>query len=612
MTRQRAITFIAGLGASLILAYACPWPNELREYLSRPFWLPFAKTPPAFERPGIRRIDAPFAGMRSTQETSPLAALRLVYQGISQRDDLAPAHQAFDIYTLLSAARANPSLSARDKEELDLIDAKIDLRTLEPAAPEFPRIERKLKAFLNSAKTPEFVSEARGWLGRYYYLKGNQTAAGKIYLDELNRPNSNLSRETILNSLRMTYGYDGGPELVEHLEEYFDTPEHAAFAIELLTNPDWERHEQDQPEDALPSHYPRLRQLLEKHAALLRTGRGAASLLMLNMRLALRMGDPESARALALKSAETSPVRGEPDFLWMLASANFLTKRYAEAADPLIRLHNSKRASGGQRAAAAYGLCGVYQKVGDPSRQLYYALALHNQSKSVRYFEPYSSVSDLSVYWATSGWDLGLLLEGETPLETLEAFAAQNPQLASIGLVKYSLAVRLARENRYAEAAGLYRSVNATRRADRMDRLDRLYRQATDPGLAKPEANEAKFRLAEFIGSNPDRLYFNDRLWGGFQNYALNASTDARLTRAERGRLIALERKIRDDQEERWRAFNLLREIARDEGPTPLGRRSARLATQFIRGINPRFGRTEEVLTGDRELTALLRKHPAK
>jgi hypothetical protein len=49
----------------------------------------------------------------------------------------------------------------------------------------------------------------------------------------LGRQDSNLSRDTLLDSLRMTYGYDGGPLLLEELEQYFDTPEHAAFAIQL-------------------------------------------------------------------------------------------------------------------------------------------------------------------------------------------------------------------------------------------------------------------------------------------------------------------------------------------------------------------------------------------
>jgi hypothetical protein len=131
-------------------------------------------------------------------------------------------------------------LTRRQREEVDLIDAKIDMRSGQPDEPELLQsAKKKIEAFLRTARTPEFRSEARGWLAHIHYLMGEQTAAGKIYLDELNRSGSNLSRETLLNSLQMTYGYDGGPELLAHLDEYFDTPEHAAFAIQLLTNPHW-------------------------------------------------------------------------------------------------------------------------------------------------------------------------------------------------------------------------------------------------------------------------------------------------------------------------------------------------------------------------------------
>ena len=108
---------------------------------------------------------------------------------------------------------------------MDLIEAKIEMRAGQPEEPELLlSAKQKLQRFLRTARTPEFLSEARGWLARIHFLLGEQTAAGKIYLDELNRDGSNLSRETLLDSLRMTYGYDGGPELLAHLEEYFDTP----------------------------------------------------------------------------------------------------------------------------------------------------------------------------------------------------------------------------------------------------------------------------------------------------------------------------------------------------------------------------------------------------
>jgi len=185
--------------------WACGFDDTLREYLSRHFWLPFAKRGANFEKPNVRRISAPFAGMTAAEGDSPLAKLRAAYQQISHPE---PAQVDFDAAVFrqaVAAARADRSLTRREKEEVDLIDAKIDIRAGEPGEPQ-PLLDgkKKLGAFLRTARTPEFVSEARGWLARIHYLLGDQTAAGKIYLDELNRNGSNLSRETLLNSLHIS------------------------------------------------------------------------------------------------------------------------------------------------------------------------------------------------------------------------------------------------------------------------------------------------------------------------------------------------------------------------------------------------------------------------
>ena len=53
-----------------------------------------------------------------------------------------------------------------------------------------------------------------------------------------------------------------------------------------------------------------------------------------------------------------------------------------------------------------------------------------------------------------------------------------------------------------------------------------------------------------------------------------DTGTDTRLTGAERDRLTAGERKLRDEQEERWRAYHLLREVI-EETDSPALRRNA-------------------------------------
>jgi len=114
--------------------------------------------------------------------------------------------------------------------------------------------------------------------------------------------------------------------------------------------------------------------------------------------------------------------------------------------------------------------------------------------------------------------------------------------------------------------------------------------------------------LAEYIASNQDRLYFNDTLWSGMQNYALHADQGSEFTKVERQAQIVLERKLRDDQEERWRAYLILRGIVQESGETEVGRKAAKLAISCVRKINPRFGRSKELIRADLELSTWLRQ----
>lgn len=591
---------------------ACGFDNALREYLDARFWLPFSKQAGHFARTNVTRVSLPFAGMVEARDDTALSKLRAAYQQISQ-----PVSNAFDAGPLrqaVAAARADKSLTRRDQEEVELIDAKIDMRSGQVLDPQpLQSAKTKLQMFLRTARTPEFLSEARGWLAHVHFLLGEQTAAGKIYLNELNRNGSNLSRETLLNSLRLTYGYDGGPELMAHLEEYFDTPEHAAFAIQLITNPHWDRYfarydERLRPREESES-YARIKGLLDKHADLLSSNTGANSLALLGMRTALRMGDPPSALTIAAMVPASAAIRTEPDFQWMLASAHFLSRDYAAAEGPLLDLFQSARSSVSQKAAAAYALCGVYEKGKNAVEQIRFALWLHTSAnKNGVYLSEPSGVADQSVYWAVSGWDLNLLLDTEAPTDALISFLNKYPDLPDVRLVKYSLAVRLTRENRYEEAARLYQSINAIVRAPRIRQLAALYHEANRTDLSAEQLLSAKYKLAEFLSANPDRIYFNDALWHGLQGYAFGASKDDRLTRVERQVLIDDERKLKDDQDERWRAYLMLHEVVRGAGQTDLGRKAARLGIRCLRGISDRFERKSEIRKADIELSNWLRQ----
>ncbi len=594
---KRFIRFFVLLPTALTLLWSCEVDDSLREYLDAHFWLPFSKDGAVILKKNVRRTDAPFAGMDHVNGNTPLATLRTAYQGIARQvriyEPAPPVPPS--IHQMLAAARADSSLTKREREEVDLIDAKIDIRAGDPAQHPEPlrSAETKLKQFLRTAQTPELLSEARGWLAHVYYLFGDRTAAGKIYLDELNRSGSNLVRETLLASLRVNYGYDGGQQLLDHLDEYFDKPEHAVFAIEMVTNPHWDRDRFPDPRferpDPAAKAYPRIMALLEKHRDLLRTETG--TLALLSMRTSLRMGDPPAALKIAAMVPKNSPACQDPDFLWMLASANFLSQRFAEAEQPLLELFRSSRGDPGRKAAAAYGLCGVYEKTHDTVEQVHFALWLRTEGRK-NGISPYPSEN--SVYWAASGWDLGLLLDSEASLDQLQGFIAKYPELPDVRLVKYSLAVRLAREDRYEEAAALFAEIHANIRAPRMRQLAALYRDATTA--------EGKLKFAQFLSANPDRIYFNDAVWSGFQRYALFADQDSRFTAVERKVHIDLERKLKDDQEERWRAYLILRDIVKQEGKSPLGRQAAQLGIQCLTHISERFGRHKEIRQAEMEL----------
>ncbi len=68
------------------------------------------------------------------------------------------------------------------------------------------------------------------------------------------------------------------------------------------------------------------------------------------------------------------------------------------------------------------------------------------------------------------------------------------------------------------------------------------------------------------------------------------------------------ERTLKDDQEERWRAYLILREVIDGAGKTDLGRKGAQLAVRCLRGISDRFERQDEIRKADIELSNWLRR----
>jgi tetratricopeptide (TPR) repeat protein len=582
---------VIGIVAAGILL-ACPFDDSLREYLHAKFWQPLTVRHSALQGPVAKPKSKPYAGMVRPTGDTPLDRVRGAY--ISG----GPVAGA----KALAEARA-AKLSARDREEVELVAAKFKMHEGDDSLGEARRL---FTNFLRTAKSADFRSEARGWIAHTYYKQGNLSAAGKIYLDELKRADSNLSREVLLDSLSMTYGHDGGEHLREHIAEYFDTPDHAVFAIQMVTNPRFNaktRH--DDPDPVIP--HERILELLEKNAKLFESRRGSAELPVLAMRTALRGGDPARALRFAEKIPDDAKSRHDPDFLWMLGSARFLAKEYKTAAEPLLELLESKAAPHDKRFAAAYGLCGIYWKLRDPVEGLRFALWLAHENRANGGIRPdIPRVEDGSIYWASSGFDLGLLLEREASTAQLREFIEKYPKTAEIGVVKYALAVRLMRENEYEQAADFYRQAGSSVRAARALHVAKLYRavETGDP--------EASIRFAAFLNENSERVYFNDRLWGGYQSYALWADNDYRFTKEEREWQRTQERQFKDDQEERWRAHLLLRDVVNGSAPIAVRRRAAALDLECLVRLSTRFGRAEEIRTAIAEMRGWLRKSREK
>jgi len=99
--------------------------------------------------------------------------------------------------------------------------------------------EEKARVVLKDGPHPQYRSEARGWLARV------QTTCRAI------KPQPEKSTWMNVNRRRFQTSVVNTPEFAEHelsvtmaagscwdhIDEYFDTPEHAAFAIQLATNP---------------------------------------------------------------------------------------------------------------------------------------------------------------------------------------------------------------------------------------------------------------------------------------------------------------------------------------------------------------------------------------
>lgn len=181
---------------------------------------------------------------------------------------------------------------------------------------------------------------------------GDFPAAAKFYLDELARPDSIYPRQSLVNSLRLLYPYNGGDNrLDEHVEEFLDTPAHALFAVSILTNPEpGSINGQGSMAGAVRALIPKL----HERRALFTSGEDSEALALCLMRAALYVGDVQAALEFSRMAPSSAAAGDNPEYDWMAAICRVLGGATGEAVEPLRRILESKRATYAMRLAAGY------------------------------------------------------------------------------------------------------------------------------------------------------------------------------------------------------------------------------------------------------------------
>ena len=604
---RAACALVLALG--LVVASAAHTPEVIfRAYLSKTSWHPaqrdirelMAGLPPEKES------HLPYAGMAHDGGSASLQAARDAYRALFPDQPPPdsyyysnglkwPAPDLARVRDLASAARAT---TVAETDELELLRCKVDLRAAMPDdKPALVQVRSCFEAYLARARPDALASEARGWMARADFLLGNQASAAKFYLDELASPASNIRRERLLASL---LAIEPTPQ---DLDVYFDTPGHALFIANRITN--------DESYDALAAP---LIARLEQHRDLFGNGADSDALAVALMRAATRTGAPEATLRYAARVRADAPARASAEYNWMLGAARFQERDYSGAETAFMTVMNAQDADSERRRLAGNGLVGVYSEMGRPLDQLWAA------------FEVAATTDD---YWLGAlDFDASYLLDVQLTDSQLETYLRRYGRApivlfkpspfkntSSLDAVRYALAVRHARREEYAEAARLYDGLHSGR-APRMKEAERLLAATRAPGVSPEQHLETLYDYATFLSDHEDGMFFNDMLWEGFQTEAFvyrnpdrrqpdwGALNRATLPDEERMRLTQVERRLRDDQEEYWRAYKILNGVVEKTGQTSLGKRAAARAITCLRRINTdRFGRAKEIHDADTRLS---------
>jgi hypothetical protein len=323
----------------------------LRSYLTRHFWLPMYYTANLLLSASNPGGSVPYAGFATDAVPAPLADARAAY-GRSAFDEAGRA---------VAQALAPGVLTGKNLEEARLIDCKVSLRQAEADRNALGMARRKLEDFLASAHDRAFAGEARGWLARVFYLQKDYVRAALIYLDETEAGDSPLKRDTLATSLRWSYSA-GAALMWDRAEEFFDTPRHALFLVNVLTNQTGYYPPGAESRRLTKERGAKLIALLQEHPTLFRSGPDSEALILALMRTALYLGDPVATSKYAAAAPKTGALAQNVEFNWMASIARFAEHDFAGAEAPLLRMLNAPSASPEDRATATQALVGVYLK----------------------------------------------------------------------------------------------------------------------------------------------------------------------------------------------------------------------------------------------------------
>jgi hypothetical protein len=601
----RAVGFsVVALGVAIAAAEACSVDIVFRAYLRQALWKPTWKyvSELAARLPAEKSSYDAYAGMSDERAGRDLEKARSAYRALFADNQSASLDWPDPVIgNLRDLLRTTSAANAAEAHELALLRCKVELRGWKPGDDAgLGQVRACFEAYVAQPRPSALGSEARGWLARTEFLAGNGASAAAIYMSELSSETSNIRRDRLLESLRMIH-----PRL-EDLDDYFDTPAHALFASNQITT----NHE-------LQALTTPLVERLERHESLFGRGAQSDALAIALMRAAVQSGAPAATLRYAERIPGNATTRRSAEYNWLVGTARFQEKDYVGAERALRSVLNAGDADPRQKAYAANGLVGVYARLNRPVDALWAAFQAESlietavpqsapRSETMPVYSDYYYEMSRAEVFGYLDFDVSYLLDAGLTDSELEQ-SAKHPLMkpSDVRAIRYAVAVRRARHERFAEAAEIYEDLGAPR-ATLMHEFARVFAQTKATRASRELRLEALYEYARFLSLSENEVFFNDRLWHGFQTSgfylaARFADNDARVA--------DVERHLRDEQEEYWRAYVILNKVVNEAGPTPLGKKAAELAITSLRSINSRFGRAEEIRSADLKLSSWLARN---